>query len=206
MKRPSAPASPAISEKSGRSGPAQNAADLLFGGAGSSSAPAAAARPNRESVQSKAQQLAEKLADERRHAAWLNGFRFSAFSLVMAGVLAIGVLSLIPRIQELVTQRQQIDALNADIAATKADIAAKEAERAQWNDPTFVATQARERLYFVQPGDVSYLVINDLGPGALTAPSETAASAGVHQTESHWLGALVGSVWSAGNAPVTEAK
>lgn len=158
---------------------------------------------DRDTIQSKAQQLAQKLADERRHAAWLNGFRFSAFSLVMAGVLVVGVLSLIPRIQELVTQRQQIAALEADIAATKADITAKEAERQQWNDETFIETQARERLYFVQPGDVSYLVINDLTAAQLTQPAAATATTTVEQTQGSWLGTLLGSVWSAGNSPVS---
>lgn len=152
-------------------------------------------------MQSKAQQLAAKLADERRHAAWLSGFRFSAFSLIMAGVLSVGILSMIPRIQEIVTQRQQIDALNAEIAAAKADIAAKENERQQWNDRAFIETQARERLYYVEPGDISFLVINDLSPGQLTQQTAATATDAVQQTESHWLGNLLGSVWAAGNAP-----
>ncbi|HLP23929.1 MAG TPA: septum formation initiator family protein [Microbacteriaceae bacterium] len=156
----------------------------------------------RSEVQSKARVVAEQLATQRRRAAWLNGFRFSAFSLVMAGILTIGVLSLIPRIQELVVQRQQIAALQSDINQAKATMAAQEAERQQWNDPTFIETQARERLYFVQPGDVSYLVINDLTPGQLTLPSAHEATGAVEQTQSHWLGNLLSSVWGAGAAPV----
>ena len=34
-------------------------------------------------------------------------------------------------------------------------------ERERWNDETFIVTQARERLYYVMPGEVSYLVIDD---------------------------------------------
>lgn len=119
----------------------------------------------------------------------------------MAGVLSVGILSMIPRIQEIVTQRQQIDALNAEIAAAKADIAAKENERQQWNDRAFIETQARERLYYVEPGDISFLVINDLSPGQLTQQTAATATDAVQQTESHWLGSLLGSVWAAGNPP-----
>lgn len=147
--------------------------------------------------------MAQKLADERRRSAWLSGFRFSAFSLVMAGILVVGVLSLIPRVQELVTQRQQIDALQASISQTEADTTAKQAQREQWNDQTFVETQAREQLYFVEPGDVSYLVINDLKPGQLTQATQSAATSSVQQTQTQWLGTLVNSVWAAGNAQVT---
>lgn len=153
-----------------------------------------------EAVKAKAQQMAQKIADERRRATWLSGFRFSAFSLVMAGILVVGVLSLIPRVQELVTQRQQIDALQASISQTQADITAKQAEREQWNDKTYVQTQAREQLYFVEPGDVSYLVINDLKPGELTQAAQSAATSTVQQTQTQWLGTLLNSVWAAGSA------
>ncbi|MFM6974525.1 MAG: FtsB family cell division protein [Agromyces sp.] len=156
-------------------------------------------------LKSRARQLASTLEDERRHAAWLNGFRFSAFSLIMAGVLIVGVLSLVPRIQELVIQRQQIDALQSDISSMQADITAKQSERLQWNDKTYIETQARERLYFVRPGDVSYLVINDLTPADLTLEHTAMATDTVQRTQSQWLGTLLGSVWSAGNATVVPA-
>lgn len=158
------------------------------------------AAPN---VQTKAKQLTERLAEERRRAAWLSGFRFSAFSLILAGVLVVGVLSLIPRVQELVSQRQQISALKADIAATQADTQQKQTERQQWSDPTYVETQARERLYFVQPGDVSYLVINDLTPAQLASSTGQQATDTVQQTQGNWLGTLLGSVWTAGNTPIS---
>lgn len=173
-------------------------------GAGSGTRPGGTApQPDRAKVQSKAKALATQLAEQRRRSAWLSGFRFSAFSLIMAGVLTVGVLSLIPRVQELVTQRQQIAALQADIEATKASIAAKEAERKQWNDPNYIATQAREKLYFVKPGDVSYLVINDLTPGQLTQQTGEQATGTLEHTRSQWLGTLLSSVWGAGAAPVT---
>lgn len=164
-----------------------------------------AANVDPASIQAKAQQLSQKLADERRHAAWLSGFRFSAFSLVMAVILVIGVLSLIPRVQELVTQRQQIDALQTQLSQTLADTTAKQAQREQWNDRTFVETQAREQLYFVEPGDVSYLVINDLQAGELTQANQNAATSGVQQTRTQWLGTLLNSVWVAGSAQVSPA-
>ena len=33
------------------------------------------------------------------------------------------------------------------------------AQIAKWNDPAFVAVQARERLHFVLPGQVGYVVL-----------------------------------------------
>lgn len=202
MKRPSAPN--AASAQPGR-GPGK-AARPAQSAKPQTSEPGSSRSPiDTDALQTKAKQFAQKLADERRHAAWLSGFRFSTFSLIMAGVLIVGVLSLIPRVQELATQRQQIDALKANIAATQADIEAKKVEREQWNDTTFIETQARERLFYVEPGDVSYLVINDLTPAQLASQTQSAVSTEVKQTESQWLGTLLGSVWAAGNAAVTVA-
>lgn len=115
-------------------------------------------------------------------------------------MLVVGVLSLIPRIQEFAAQRQQINALNADIAQIRADTAAKDAERQQWNDPTFIETQAREQLSYVNPGDVSYTVINDLPAQAAGGSTAAQARTTVQQTQSQWLVNLLGSVWSAGAA------
>ena len=38
-----------------------------------------------------------------------------------------------------------------------------EEQRERWKDPAYVETQARERLMFVYPGDITYLVIDDVG-------------------------------------------
>ena len=192
MKRPSVPAGDSSKPQraSASPKPVPESAD-----------PAATAR--KERVQGTARQFSARLAEERRRAAWRGGLRFSTFSLVMAGVLVVGVLSLVPRIQELVVQRQQITALNADIAAAQADTKAKQTQRSQYSDPTYVQTQAREQLYFVNPGDVSYLVINDLSPAALTSAGSQQATGSVQQTQSNWMGTLLGSLWVAGNTPLT---
>ena len=48
-------------------------------------------------------------------------------------------------------------------------------ERERWNDETFIMTQARERLYYVMPGEVSYLVIDDrTGRRSRTPPASSA--------------------------------
>ena len=47
-----------------------------------------------------------------------------------------------------------------------------EAQRDRWTDPAYITTQARERLYYVKPGEVVYLVDDDLPPAL--APQEQA--------------------------------
>jgi hypothetical protein len=36
-------------------------------------------------------------------------------------------------------------------------------ERDRWQDPVYIRSQARDRLYYVLPGEVSYLVMNSEG-------------------------------------------
>ncbi len=195
----SAPARASASTRPAR--PAKSSARNSVSNSASESVPSSSSRAVADdAAQQRARQLSETLAEQRRRSAWLNGFRFSAFSLILAVVLVVGVLSLIPRIQEFAAQRQQINALNADIAQIRADTAAKDAERQQWNDPTFIETQAREQLSYVNPGDVSYTVINDLPAQAAGGSTAAQARTTVQQTQSQWLVNLLGSVWSAGAA------
>ena len=38
-----------------------------------------------------------------------------------------------------------------------------QAERDRWQDPVYIRSQARDRLYYVLPGEVSYLVMDSEG-------------------------------------------
>lgn len=122
----------------------------------------------------------------------------------MAGILAVGVLSLVPRLQQIAEQQAQISALKAQNQVSKAELEAIRAEAENWTDPAFVATQARARLYYVKPGEVSYLVINDLPAGALTLPDQTVSST-LQTSSTDWLGSLVSSFWAAGQRQQIQA-
>jgi hypothetical protein len=93
-----------------------------------------------------------------------------------------------------------------------------EVERRRWEDPAYIRSQARDRLYYVMPGEVSYLVMDagkvDLSDtsgtvGALmTAEKNTSEiSTSIRQTKSNWVDAVLESVIRAGiEEPATEAK
>ena len=79
----------------------------------------------------------------------------------MMGVLVLAVVVLAPTIAAFAQQRQQIAELRAAVSAQEEEVQRLRDERERWNDETFIMTQARERLYYVMPGEVSYLVIDD---------------------------------------------
>ena len=132
--------------------------------------------------------------------AWLTGIRFSGFSIIMMGVLVLAVVVLAPSIAEYAKQRQQIAELKADVARQEAAVAELVEERERWNDETFIVTQARERLYYVRPGEVSYLVIDDRAPSG-SSNADRAVSAEVTELRGDWMQTLLRSMMTAGLAP-----
>ncbi|MEL4317741.1 septum formation initiator family protein [Leifsonia sp. YIM 134122] len=131
---------------------------------------------------------------------WMRGLRFSGFSLIMMGLAVLAVVVLAPTAQSWVTQRQQIAALQQAVAAEKSEVDSLTAERERWNDKTFITTQARERLAYVMPGEVSFLVINDLPASAAAEPAPVSTE--VQATKSDWMQSLFASTMAAGLAPV----
>lgn len=130
---------------------------------------------------------------------WLGGIRLSGFAVIMLGLVVLGVFVLVPTIGTYVGQRQQIAALEHAVQATKAQVADLQRQRERWKDPAYITTQARARLYYVQPGEVVYLVDDDL-PSSQTPQDAQPVSKDVEQTRTDWMAQLVRSVASAGLA------
>lgn len=136
---------------------------------------------------------------------WLRGIRFSGFSLLMMGMLILGVVILAPTLHLLIAQRQSIADLRASVAQENDKVATVKAERARWNDPSYVRSQVRDRLFFVMPGETSYLIIDDRAPGAVGA-DKTPVSKSIQTTKTDWLGSLFASAMTAGLTDETPAQ
>lgn len=137
---------------------------------------------------------------------WLRGIRSSGFSLVMMAILILAVVVLAPSLRIYAEQRQQIDRLSAAVAAQTATVTQLKTERERWNDRTFVTTQARDRLSYVLPGDINFLVLNDLPQTAAGASGAAVVSAEIQDTDVDWLASVFASVMTAGLAPEETPK
>lgn len=130
---------------------------------------------------------------------WLRGIRFSGFSLIMMVIIVLAVVILAPSLRVLVEQRQEIATLSAAVEAQRTQLDSLRDQRERWNDKTYVITQARERLFYVMPGEVSFLVLNDLA-----APVEEQAAASIsteiQNSQLDWLQSMFASVMTAGLA------
>lgn len=60
-------------------------------------------------------------------------------------------------------QRRQIVEMEQSIALAEEAVEQMQEERDRWQDPVYIRSQARDRLYYVLPGEVSYLVMNSEG-------------------------------------------
>ncbi|WP_244632481.1 MULTISPECIES: septum formation initiator family protein [unclassified Microbacterium] len=128
---------------------------------------------------------------------WTAGIRLSAFSVIMLSLVVLGAWVLVPTLGTFIDQRQKIAALEASVQVSEAEIAALVSERERWNDPAYITTQARERLYYVKPGEVVYLIDNDLDPSALPREQEPVSDT-LEEKPSDWMPQLLKTLVSTG--------
>ena len=84
----------------------------------------------------------------------------SARWLVVVTVAFILAITLAPPLQNYFAQRAQINSLRAQVNDSNNALEKAREELAKWNDPEYVATQARQRLHFVFPGERQYIVLD----------------------------------------------
>jgi len=115
--------------------------------------------------------------------------------LVIAG---LAVYVLFEPVQTWFGQQQRIAQLTADVTKSEAAVAAISADIERWNDTAFVEAQARQRLLYVYPGDVTYLIVNDVIGEDIARPAPTEA---VQSTNINWVDALLASYVASATAP-----
>jgi hypothetical protein len=101
---------------------------------------------------------------------------------VLSAVALLLAIFLVPSLQKWLEQRSEIGQLQSQISQQQDDLATAQAEEDRWDDDAYVITQARERLRFVMPGEVPYIVdgesdADQVSPqeAATTVPKPSAA-------------------------------
>lgn len=130
---------------------------------------------------------------------WASGIRLSGFAVIMLSLVVLGTWVLVPTIGTYLGQKQKIAALEQSVQVTEEQIADLERERDRWNDPAYITTQARERLYYVKPGEVVFLVDDDLDPADLP-PEQREVSDQLKERPSDWMPQLLRGLTAAGLA------
>lgn len=100
----------------------------------------------------------------------------------------MAVINLVGPIQIWFEQQVRIAELRAQVDDATASLASAQAELTRWSDRAYVEAQARQRLMYVYPGDISYLVVNDVN--AKPAKS-TEVLTTVQATDINWVDAFL---------------
>jgi cell division protein FtsB len=89
--------------------------------------------------------------------------KLNSVSVSLIAVIVLGTFLVSPDVQIYLDQRRQIVEMEQSIKLAEEAVAQMQAERDRWQDPVYIRSQARDRLYYVLPGEVSYLVMNAEG-------------------------------------------
>ncbi len=121
---------------------------------------------------------------------------FTGRATVLVVVLVALALAYTYPVRVYLAQESQIAKMEAAQAAQREVIADKAEEVAKWQDPEYVRIQARDRLFYVMPGEVPLLVLNDPAGAARDAGQAPPAAA-----PDRWYDTLWSSVAAADSEP-----
>jgi cell division protein FtsB len=135
--------------------------------------------------------------------------RLNSYTLALLAVILIGMFTLAPSIQIWYEQQRQIADYRALVVKAKENLEGMQQERLRWDDEVYIRAQARDRLYFVMPGEVSFLVMDAEGidvsdtsgtVGAMLAEQRKSSgfSLEVLASKKNWVEALLESTLRAG--------
>jgi cell division protein FtsB len=124
----------------------------------------------------------------------------SGRSLAFATLLLVLAVTLAPPTQRYFAQRAQINSYRAQIAVADSTLQAARDELAKWNDPTYIASQARARLHYIFPGERQYVLT---GVATKSARVETSAAPVATQIPLGlpWYSEVIASITSTNVAP-----
>ena len=143
-----------------------------------------------------AERPAADAPDESAAGSWLRGFRMSGFTLTILFLMISGLIVLAPSLKVLVEQRGQIAELERQNAEAESTVAGLQEEVDRWSDPSFLKAQARDRLLYAFPGDITYLVIDDAVP--VQDGDGLPISDEIQTGQVDWVRSMLASVMSAG--------
>ena len=127
----------------------------------------------------------------------------TARALALVVVLLVLTISYATSLRIYFAQAHDIAESKAEITTRQARIVELQGELSRWSNPTYVRTQARERLGWVVPGETAFTVVGADGKplgGGLAIESETP---GAEAPSDVWWSTMWGSVEAADKpAPV----
>lgn len=128
--------------------------------------------------------------------------RLNSSWVSVIAIVVIGSFLISPDVEAFLNQRRQIAEMEESIRLAQEQVEQMQVERDRWQDPVYIRSQARNRLYYVLPGEVSYLVMDSSGMdfsdtsgtvGALLADKRSAdeISTEIAAANDNWVDSLL---------------
>lgn len=135
---------------------------------------------------------------------WASSLRFSGFTVVVVVLVLAGIAIVSPSLSTFVQQRREIAELRESVRQSQEAVNEIDAERAKWKDPVYVRSQARDRLFYVMPGETQVNVIDDI---VMPIESDEEPDPELSRIPTNWARNLSASFLSAGttDAPPADA-
>jgi cell division protein FtsB len=141
--------------------------------------------------------------------------RLNSTWVSVIAIVVIGGFLISPDVEAFLNQRRQIAEMEESIRLAQEQVEQMQAERDRWQDPVYIRSQARDRLYYVLPGEVSYLVMDASGMdfsdtsgtvGAILAERRSAdeISTEIAAANDNWVNSLLESFLRAATDQPTE--
>ena len=118
--------------------------------------------------------------------------RAAVLGLVVCALVVSAALPL----REFLSQRADIRHLEQSQTAAKQRVAQLEEQKARLADPDYVAALARDRLHFVRPGEMAYVILDPQAAPQTPKDAQRAAAAPAGP-QAPWYSQMWGSVRSA---------
>lgn len=124
----------------------------------------------------------------------VSALRFALYTALLLGLIIFGISVLSPSFSVFFEQRQRIAQMESEIADTRQKIKIAEQERERWRDPAYIRAQARDRLFYVMPGESQLGIIKDI---EIPKEIEEEPSATLSQENRSWTNTLLFSLLQA---------
>ena len=131
------------------------------------------------------------------------GQRVASGTVVLAGAAILSLAALVPTVNTYVAQQQEYARVQAQLEHEQERVEELDKQIARWQDPNFVAAQARERLLFAMPGETQYRLTDSSGR---EVPASQARLAEIEENAPSWFGSLWDSLVASSQAQPPAAR
>ena len=121
-------------------------------------------------------------------------------AIMLGAVVAFLAIVLAAPIHRYLESRSAVQQAARQLADSQAQLAQLQREQAQWQNPSYIQQQARERLQYAMPGDTVYVLVTPGQQPTLDGQAPTRASP-PRLSGGSWNKRLWGSVLTADSAP-----